>query len=120
MSGFIFQYQVRADPPQQPAAPATPDQPWLGEPFIARRRTPVLSEGSPSFGQADAPAVPDLVASLPAELRRRTRQAMPEVLITPILDPAPFPGDLATTVVLGTAPCAILPSGLTPGDDVDG
>lgn len=68
-----------------------------------------------------------LVSSGPPELqgphdlpRAVRRTPMPLDGQVPVLDALPMPGDLATTVVAGSLPCAILPSGMTPGDDTDG
>jgi len=91
----------------------------LGE--MVWRRAARLGEASSFHGQADVVAAPDLVA-----LALVSPMARPRLVFDsgggslPILTATPFPGDLATTVVAGDLPIAILPSGMTPGDDTDG
>lgn len=68
---------------------------------------------------AAPPTVPDLVTVIgPAIVRRRLAAAgmgTEPIAVTPL----PSPG-LATTLVAGRWGDAMLPSGSTPGDDVDG
>lgn len=96
------------------------DLPLLDPAPMLRRRPSLLGGGSTFYGQADAVVVPDLIALQP-QLPLPRQRLTPEAgggLVT--LAESPNPGDLATTVVVGTAPCTIIPSGMTPGDDTDG
>lgn len=105
-----------------PPAIALPyDYPLLDPPVVVRRRRQALGEGSPLYGQADPVVTPDLIAlALVSPMARPRRVLDSGGGQLPILAPEPFAGDLTSTHVQGTLPCAIIPSGMTPGDDSDG
>lgn len=117
----VRRVDMRREGYASPVAPLPYDLPLTAPPDVMRARTRVWGDGSPEFGRADVVVVPDLVAlSLVSPLPRPRRFIDPVGGSVPILDAQPFPGDLATTIVQGTLPCAILSSGMTPGDDADG
>lgn len=90
-------------------------------PVVMRARPQPQATASTEYGRADVVVTPDLVAQLDVVPLPRPRLTVEGGQpLTPILDTAPSPGDLTTTIVLGDLPCAIIPSGMTPGDDVDG
>lgn len=51
---------------------------------------------------------------------RRPIRLQPDLSITPILDAQPIAVLAPVTIVAGTFPCAMIPSGMTPGDDANG
>ena len=111
------QYLPLAEP--FPAADTPLPQQTLPLPLPPRRAR--LEGVSTFYGQADPVVTPDFTAlllTMPLPRARLTLDASGGSL--PILAATPFPGDLATTVVAGTLPWTMLPSGMTPGDDSDG